>query len=96
MVAYVIVDLDVIDPDAYRGYTAAVPASLTAFGGRFVVRGGRYETLEGEWSPQHIGIFEFPTYEQAKSWHESPDYQAILPIRLQNSRANFLTIVEGV
>ncbi|MGI8477185.1 MAG: DUF1330 domain-containing protein, partial [Thermomicrobiales bacterium] len=49
-----------------------------------------------EWSPQHIGIFEFPTYEQAKSWHESPDYQAILPIRLQNSRANFLTIVEGV
>jgi uncharacterized protein (DUF1330 family) len=96
MAAYVIVDVEVLDPDAYREYTTAVPATLAAHGGRFIVRGGRSETLEGDWNPRRIVILEFPSFEAAKTWHASPDYQAILPIRLRHAQTNFLTVVEGV
>ena len=96
MAAYVIVDVEVNDPEAYRDYTGAVPATLTPFGGRFIVRGGDYETLEGDWRPKRIVILEFPSVERAKAWHASPEYQAILPIRHQHARTNFLTVVDGV
>lgn len=96
MAAYVIVDVEVLDQEAYRDYTQAVPATLTPFGGRFIVRGGASETLEGEWRPQRIVILEFPTVGKAKDWHASPEYQAILPIRHRHARTNFLTVVAGV
>ena len=96
MAGYVIVDVEVRDPEAYREYTQAVPATLEPFGGRFIVRGGAYETLEGDWRPQRIVVIEFPSFERAKAWHASPEYQAILPLRLRHARTNFLTVVEGV
>ena len=96
MAAYVIVDVEVLEPESYQEYTRAVPASLEPFGGRFIVRGGAYETREGLWNPQHIVVFEFPSLEQAKAWHASPAYQAILPIRQRHARTNFLTVVAGV
>src|SRR5437016_2134211 len=95
MAAYVLVDVDVRDPDAYREYTKQVPATLERYGGRFVVRGGAYETLEGDWQPKRIVVLEFPGVEQARAWYTSPEYQAILPIRKQHAQTNFLTIVEG-
>jgi uncharacterized protein (DUF1330 family) len=96
MAAFVIVDVEVLEPEPYRTYTSAVPATLAPFGGRFIVRGGAYATLEGEWRPQRIVIIEFPSVEQARAWHASPEYQAIVPIRLRHARTNFLTVVEGV
>ena len=96
MSAYVIVDVEVLDPDAYREYTQAVPATLAPCGGRFVVRGGPSETLEGDWRPQRIVILEFPSVDHAKAWHASPAYTAILPIRHRHARTNFLTVVAGV
>ena len=96
MAAYVIVDVEVHDPEAYREYTQAVPATLTPFGGRFIVRGGASETLEGDWRPQRVVILEFPSAERAKAWHASPAYRAILPLRHRHARTNFLTVVEGV
>jgi uncharacterized protein (DUF1330 family) len=96
MAAYVIVDVEVTDPEAYREYTRQVPATLEPYEGRFVVRGGASETLEGNWAPQRIVVIRFPSVEQAKAWHASPAYQAILPLRLANARTNFLTVVEGV
>ena len=96
MAAYVIVDVEVLEPESYQAYTRAVPASLEPFGGRFIVRGGGYKTLEGTWSPQRIVVLEFPSVEQANAWHASPAYQAILPIRQRHARTNFLTVVEGV
>ncbi len=96
MAAYVIVDVEVHDPEAYREYTAQVPATLERYGGRFVVRGGAAETVEGNWSPQRVVVLEFPTADAARTWHASPEYQAILPIRQRHARTNFLTIVEGV
>ena len=96
MAAYVIVDVEVREPEAYRGYTQAVPATLERYGGRFIVRGGAVETLEGEWRPQRVVVIEFPSVEQAKAWHGSAEYQAILPLRLRHARTNFLAVVEGV
>jgi uncharacterized protein (DUF1330 family) len=96
LAAYVIVDVEVLDPEPYKEYTAAVPATLAPFGGRFIVRGGGSETLEGDWNPVRIVVIEFPDFDAAKGWHASPEYQAILPIRLKHARTNFLTVVEGV
>lgn len=96
MAAYVIVDVEVLDSEAYKAYTAAVPATLAPFGGRFIVRGGRSETLEGNWNPSRIVVLEFPSFDAAKGWHASPEYQAIVPLRLRHARTNFLTVVEGV
>ena len=96
MAAYVLVDVEVLDREAYREYTQAVPATLAPFGGCFIVRGGASETLEGDWRPQRIVVLEFPDVERAKAWHASPAYAAILPIRHRHARTNFLTVVAGV
>jgi uncharacterized protein (DUF1330 family) len=94
--AYVVVDVEVQDPEAYQEYTRQVPDTLQPYGGKFIVRGGNAQTLEGAWNPKRVVILEFPTAQQAKGWHASAAYQAILPIRQRNARTNFLTVVEGV
>ncbi len=96
MAAYVIVDVEVTDPEGYREYTGQVLATVEKYGGRFAVRGGRYETLEGSWQPKRIVVLEFPDYARAKAWYASPDYQAIVPLRERNARTSFLTVVEGM
>lgn len=82
------------DPDAYAAYTAGVPATVAAFGGRFIVRGGACEALEGEWQPARRVVIEFPSLEQARDWYASAAYREILPIRLANSEGR-LAILEG-
>ncbi len=94
MPGYVVVGVDVHDPEAYRAYQQQVPATLEQYGGRFVVRGGEFEALEGQ-PPPRLVVIEFPSVEQARTWYASPEYQAILPIRLQHSTAAFLAIVPG-
>jgi uncharacterized protein (DUF1330 family) len=96
MAAYVIVDVDVHEPDADRDYQRQVPDTLAPFGGRFIVRGGKAETLEGHWQPQRVVVLEFPSVDQARAWHASQAYQAIIPIRQRNATTHFLTLVEGV
>ena len=96
MAGYVIVDVEVNDPQAYTEYTSRVPATIEHYGGRFLVRGGHYETLEGDWSPQRIVLIEFPSLEAAKTWPFSREYQRIVSIRYRHAKANFFTVVEGV
>lgn len=96
MPAYVIVGVDVTDPGAYTAYTREVPLTLEPYGGRFIVRGGHYEVIEGAWDPDRIVVLEFPDAARAHAWHASPAYQAILPIRHQNARTSFLLVVEGI
>ena len=96
MAAYVIVDVEVTNQEAYEEYRRQVPGTLESYGGRFAVRGGRYETLEGSWQPQRIVVLEFPDFARAKQWYGSPEYQAIVPLREKNARTHFLTVVEGV
>lgn len=95
MAAYVIANVDVTDPDAYAEYRKGVQASLDPFGGRFLARGGRSEALEGTFSPKRVVLLEFPDYERAKAWWESPAYR---PLREQRQRASRgdLIVVDGV
>lgn len=96
MPAYVIVGVDVSDPQAYGEYAREVPATLEPYGGRFLVRGGTFEVLEGDWPASRIVVLAFPSVEQAKAWHESADYQAILPIRQRHAQTHFMVVVDGV
>ena len=74
MSAYVIVEVEVTDPEQYARYQALVPASLDANRGRFVARGGETSTLEGDWAPKRIVVLEFEDLEAAKRWYDSPEY----------------------
>ncbi len=95
MSAYLIAHLTVTDPDAFEAYRAAVPEVIARFGGRYLVRGGAVETLEGEWRVPRIVIIAFDSMAQARRFYESPDYQEILPLRLAAAKGD-VALVEGV
>jgi uncharacterized protein (DUF1330 family) len=95
MTAYFVVELDVRNMDAMAEYRAAVPATLAQYGGRFLTRGGATELVEGGPEPKRIVILEFADASAVKRWYDSPEYQKILPARLQNATCRAF-IVEGV
>ena len=94
MAAYVVADVDVTNPEAYDEYRSQVQATVDAYGGRFLTRGGAVEALEGDWAPRRLVILEFESVERAKQWIDSPEYSAIKPIRWRNANTNVL-VVEG-
>ena len=94
MPAYVVVQVDVHDQATYDEYRKLVPPSLAAFGGRFAVRGGKTETLEGTWNPKRLVILEFDTIEMAKKWWASPEYAGAKALR-QKAAHTELLVVEG-
>lgn len=94
MTAYVIADIDVHDQEAYREYSALVPDTLQPHGGRFLVRGGAFETLEGDWQPRRVVVLEFPSADHARRWYGSPEYVAAMEKRQRASTGN-LVLVEG-
>jgi uncharacterized protein (DUF1330 family) len=94
MKAYVIGHVTVNDPERYKEYTKDVPASLEPFGGKFLVRAGRYETKEGDWNPQRVVVIEFPSYDAAQAWYDSDFYREIVKIRWEASDAKIM-IIEG-
>jgi uncharacterized protein (DUF1330 family) len=93
--AYVIVDVDVRDPEAYKEYRARAAPTVAAAGGRYLVRGGAVEHVEPGWDLHRFVILEFPSVEAARRWYASPAYQEVLPIRLRSTRSR-LAIVEGL
>jgi len=95
MAAYVIVDVEIRDPVRYQEYVKVVPPTIAAFGGRFLVRGGRAETLEGDWAPKRVVVLEFETMERAKAWWSSMEYAGPKGMRRSASVANMI-VVEGV
>ncbi len=92
---YIIVDVQITDPQAYERYKAAVPATLAAYGGKFLVRGGRVETLEGNWTPDRFVVLEFESVEKAKAWWNSQEYAAPKRLR-QSASVTKMILVEGV
>jgi uncharacterized protein (DUF1330 family) len=92
--AYVIVEIEVQDADAYEEYRPLAAASVARHGGRYVVRGGTTETLEGEWAGR-IVVLEFDSLDAARAWYHSDDYQACLPIRLRTSRGRMIAVEQG-
>ena len=95
MAAYIVADVEIKDLDEYQRYAQQVPATLEQYGGKFLVRGGQPETLEGNWQAKRIVILEFPSEEQARAWYNSPEYSAIIGIRHRSADAR-LILVHGV
>ncbi len=95
MAAYIVVELDVKDPKGFEPYRQPTAESVTQYGGRFIVRGGSYEVLEGDWRPPRLVVIEFPSMEAAKRWYNSKEYQKVLPIRLKHAESKML-LVNGV
>jgi uncharacterized protein (DUF1330 family) len=93
--AYVVVDVEISDPERYSEYTGPVPESIAKHGGRFLARGGKVEVLEGDWQPRRLVVIEFPSMDAALGWYHSEDYQELAKIRWSASTANFV-VVEGV
>ena len=81
MPAYVIVDSDVTDPEQYAAYREAAGPAVEAYGGRFLVRGGAMELLEGDWAPTRVVVVEFPDMETVHRWYESPEYRHARSLR---------------
>jgi uncharacterized protein (DUF1330 family) len=92
--AYIIARVDVSDPEEYGKYTARTPDLVAAAGGRFLTRGGRHEALEGGARSRNV-IIEFPDYETARAFYDSPGYREILPHALAGSTRE-MVVVEGV
>ncbi len=95
MSAYVIVDIEVLDSVPYEQYKHLAAQTVAAYGGRYLVRGGRSEVLEGEWEPSRLVILEFPTYERAEAWYSSAEYTTAKEIRRSAARMD-MVLVEGM
>ena len=94
MAAYLIVDVEVRDQAEYGEYRKLVPTSLLPYEGKFIVRGGATETLEGDWRPGRIVVIEFPTAERAKAWWSSAEYREAKAMR-QRAASTRMILVEG-
>jgi uncharacterized protein (DUF1330 family) len=94
MAAYLIAEVDVQDAVVFEEYRKLVPATIARHGGKYVVRGGATETLEGGWTPKRIVVLEFPSMEQARKWYHSADYAPALALRLKAAKTKAI-LVEG-
>lgn len=95
MAAYLIADVDVTDPAKYEEYKKLAPAAIAKYGGRYLVRGGAHETLEGDWKPGRLVILEFPDLDRARAFYHSPEYAAARAARAGAARGDFV-IVQGL
>ena len=95
MTAYVIVDIDVHDPVGYEEYKKLAPAAVELYGGKYIARGGKTETLEGDWLPKRIVVLQFESAERAKAWINSPEYSEARALRHKYAFSKAI-VVEGV
>ena len=95
MPAYLFANVEVTDPAGYEKYRQRVSATIEAYGGRYLVRGGAAEVLEGDWTPKRMVILEFGDMAQLNAWYRSPEYKPLIKLR-QGSSTSTLVAVEGV
>ena len=95
MSAYLIVNIEVTDPDRYAEYIKIAPASVARYGGRYIVRGGRAEKLEGDYEPKRVVVLEFDSFDQGRAWWDSDEYAGPKAIR-QSASITDMILVEGV
>ena len=95
MSAYVIVEIDIVDPVGYEEYKKQAAATVHKYGGKYIVRGGETEVLEGDWKPKRIVILEFESMERAKEWLNCEEYRQPRKMRHRTARTNMI-VIEGV
>jgi uncharacterized protein (DUF1330 family) len=95
MSAYLLVEIEITDPETFEEYKRLVAPTIAAFGGRYLARGGELAPLEGGWEPGRLVIIEFPSMEGARAWWDSETYESLKPMRLASARSRLL-LVEGI
>ena len=95
MSAYVIVEIDIIDSVGYDEYKKLAGATVEKYGGKYIVRGGRAETLEGDWNPKRIVVLQFESMERAKEWLNCEEYREPRKMRHRTAKTKMI-VVEGV
>ena len=95
MSAYVLVELEITDAAKFESYRELVPSLIEKYGGRYLVRGGDAETVEGDWSPKRIVVLEFESTQRAKEFLDSEEYRPVKQIRLESATTNMI-VVQGV
>ena len=95
MPVFLISEIEIHDPVGYEEYRKLVPPSLAKYGGKFIVRGGNTEVLEGSWSPQRLVVCEFESMQKAREWYHSPEYAPAMKVRQRTSKADII-LVEGL
>ena len=95
MPAYVIVDIIVTDPVRYEEYKKSAAATVTAFGGKYIVRGNPVEILEGDWKPNRLVVLEFESLSRARQWWASSEYSEPKKLRHETARSKMI-VVEGI
>jgi uncharacterized protein (DUF1330 family) len=95
MPAYIVVNVEVKDPERYSRYKDMAPPSIAKYGGRYIARGGTAEVLEGSYQPKRFVILEFPDAERARAWWSSPEYAEGKALR-QASASTDMILVEGL
>jgi uncharacterized protein (DUF1330 family) len=92
MAAYVIGEIEVTDQATYDDYRKQVAATVEKHGGRFIVRGGKVEPLEGAWSPKRLVVLEFPSMQKLLGWYQSPEYAPLIKLRQKASRGKLVAV----
>ena len=95
MSAYVIVEIDVVDPTGYEEYKQLASATVEKYGGKYIVRSGAVETLEGDWKPKRIVVLQFGSMQRAKDWLDCEEYREPRKMRHRTARTR-MVVVEGV
>jgi uncharacterized protein (DUF1330 family) len=92
--AYLIVEVETTDEALMAEYRKHTPGLIAKFGGKFIVRGGKIRTCEGDWKPSRVVVVEFPDYAAAERFYDSPDYKPVLDMRLRAGKSKAI-IVDG-
>ena len=95
MTAYVISDVEILDASTVEQYRSLAQSTIAKYGGRYIARGGRVDSIEGGWAPRHLVIVEFQTLERAHEWYRSPEYAEALRLRA-TALDRRLIFVEGL
>ena len=95
MAAYFIVNLNVTNPKGFHRYSKAAPSVVAKYGGKYIVRGGEFKTLEGDWNPVMVVVLEFPSMERARQFYDSEEYEPLLALRKESTDSQ-VVLVDGV
>ena len=95
MPAYIIVEIDIVDPIGYEEYKKLASATVEKYGGKYIVRGGTAETLEGDWKPKRIVVLQFDSMQRAKEWLNCQEYREPRKMRHRTAKTKMI-LVEGI
>ena len=94
--AYLIVESNITDPEAFKRYLAAAPEVVKAFAGEYLVRGGRMKIIEGDWQPPRLTVVRYPSFDAAQAMYDSPAYVHARSLRDGTTACFNMVLVEGV